>query len=149
MTLDSHGVERHGPSFWRFSSSLLTDSNYISQLKENYITWKAPNINNSYSQLWEILKFKIRDFSIQYSKQKAKVRRENIEKIKNELSELEQHLNHKDLNQINEYYAKKQELEKMYDYITDGIIIRSRATWYEQGERISSIWKKDKNINHI
>ena len=52
-----------------------------------------------------------------------------MEKIKNELSELEQHLNYKDLNQINEYYAKKQELEKMYVYITDGIIMRSRATW--------------------
>ena len=153
LTLDSQGVERHGPSFWRFNSSLLTDSNYISQLKENYITWKASNINNSFSQLWEFLKFKIRDFSIQYSKQKAKVRRENMEKIKNELSELEQHLNHKDLNQINEYYAKKQELEKMYDYITDGIIIRSRATWYEQGERNSKYFlnleKRQKYKSHL
>ena len=72
---------------------------------------------------------------------------------KNELSELEQHLNYKDLNQINEYYAKKQELEKMYDYITDGIIIRSRATWYEQGERNSKYFlnleKRQKYKSHL
>ena len=74
-----------------------------------------------------------------------------MEKIKNELSELEQHLNYKDLNQINEYYAKKQ--EKMYDYITGGIMIRSRATWYEQGERNSKYFlnleKRQKYKSHL
>ena len=36
-----------------------------------------------------------------------------------------------------EYITKKQELETLYDKITDGIIVRSRAQWVEQGERSS------------
>ena len=38
---------------------------------------------------------------------------------------------------INEYNQYKFELEKLYDYITTGIILWSRTTWYEQGEKSS------------
>ena len=37
FTLDSQGVEMHGPSFWRFNSSLLTDFElYFSTERELY-----------------------------------------------------------------------------------------------------------------
>ena len=36
---------------------------------------------------------------------------------------------------INDYNKCKEELESLYDYTTDGIILRSRATWYEKGEK--------------
>ena len=36
---------------------------------------------------------------------------------------------------INDYNKCKEELESLYDYITDGIILRSRATWHEKGEK--------------
>ena len=38
---------------------------------------------------------------------------------------------------INEYNQCKYELEKLYDYITAGIILWSRTTWYKQGEKSS------------
>ena len=34
-----------------------------------------------------------------------------------------------------EYHEAKAELEQIYDYITEGIILRSRSTWYEKGEK--------------
>ena len=34
-----------------------------------------------------------------------------------------------------EYENANIELEKLYDYIKNGIILRSRAHWYEEGEK--------------
>ena len=33
-----------------------------------------------------------------------------------------------------DYEAAKSELEGIYNYITEGVILRSRAMWYELGE---------------
>jgi len=32
------------------------------------------------------------------------------------------------------------EYDLLYDYITRGAIVRSRATWYEKGEKITNIF---------
>ena len=54
---------------------------------------------------------------------------------------------------INEYNECKQELEILYDYITQGIILRSRATWYEHGEKSTKYFlkleKKNKAKTHV
>ena len=34
-----------------------------------------------------------------------------------------------------QYDNAKNELEDLYDYITDGAILRSKVNWYEQGEK--------------
>ena len=36
-----------------------------------------------------------------------------------------------------DYKEAKVELEKIYDHITDGIILRSKAQWHEEGEKAS------------
>ena len=38
---------------------------------------------------------------------------------------------------LEEYYTYKDELESIYNYITEGIILRSKVDWYEHGERSS------------
>ena len=54
---------------------------------------------------------------------------------------------------INEYNECKQELEILYDYITQGIILRSRATWYEHGEKSTKYFpnleKRNKAKTHV
>ena len=37
--------------------------------------------------------------------------------------------------EVKEYEECKAELEKMYDHITQGIILRSKVAWYEKGKR--------------
>ena len=39
------------------------------------------------------------------------------------------------LKKLGELECLRTEYDSMYDYITQGAIIRSRATWYEFGER--------------
>ena len=53
---------------------------------------------------------------------------------------------------IADYSTAKLELEKIYEYITDGIIMRSKSQWYEEGENLLNIfflWRKEIKSNHI
>ena len=38
---------------------------------------------------------------------------------------------------LKEYYKYKNELESIYNFIAEGIILRSKAGWYEHGEKSS------------
>ena len=76
-------------------------------------------------------------FTINYSKEIARKKREKLIKLEKEMKELELLVSTNDVSSQAKYFDKKSELEKMYDHITEGIIIRSRTVWYEQGERIS------------
>ena len=54
---------------------------------------------------------------------------------------------------INEYETAKKELDVIYNHITDGIILRPRARWYEEGEKSTkyflSLEKSNKVRTHI
>ena len=84
------------------------------------------------------MKYRIRQSTIVFSKQKAKQRR-------NKLADIENRLRKSELlcatdpteNNIENLEKVKIEYDSMYDYITQGNIIRSRATWYEKGEKIN------------
>ena len=47
----------------------------------------------------------------------------------------------------------KAKLESLYGYITEGIILRSRTTWYEKGEKSNKYFlnleKRNKSKTHI
>ena len=45
------------------------------------------------------------------------------------------------------YYKSKQDLEKIYDNIAEGIRIRSRYQWYEEGEKSSKCFLNLEKIN--
>ena len=54
---------------------------------------------------------------------------------------------------IQEYHKSKHQLEEIYDYITQGIILRSKVDWYEHGEKSSRYFlhleKRNKAKSHI
>ena len=54
---------------------------------------------------------------------------------------------------INDYNKCKEELESLYGYITDEIVMRSRATWYGKGGKsikyCFNLEKRNKTISHV
>ena len=43
------------------------------------------------------------------------------------------------------------ESEKIYEYITDAVIMRSKSQWYEEGEKPAKnfcLWRKGIKLNH-
>ena len=79
---------------------------------------------------------KMREFINSYTKKKAKFRKLEIEKLEEEIRCLEnQLLTQPSRNIIDEIDGKKSTLNKLYDYTRQGLKIRSRAVWFEEGEQ--------------
>ena len=103
--------------------------------------------------LWDIIKYKIREFTISFSKTKSKERRQKLLILENRVKQCQYiySVNPNEANQTNLDELTK-ELDEHYDYITEGSIIRSRATWYEKGEKTTSsfwVWKSQIRENHV
>ena len=85
---------------------------------------------------WDFLKYKIRDFTIDYSKRSAfkwKEARIHLEAEVKVLSDLLSSTTDQSIKST--YEEAKVKLESLYDYITEEITLRSRTTCYEKGEK--------------
>ena len=58
-----------GKGYWKINLSILDEEEYIKQLQANKIKWleKIKDIED-FRMTWELFKYKIRQFSMRYSK---------------------------------------------------------------------------------
>ena len=103
---------------------------------------------------WEFIKYKIRHLTWCYSKQKAVGHRDRKTILEEMIPDLEQRIkSDSNIELLKEYNEAKKELDQIYDCITNGIILRSRTTWYEEGEKSSSYFlkleKRNKSKSHV
>ena len=115
----------------------LRDENYVELIYAQYSEWL-----NEFREvedkrlLWDLVKYRIRQITIAYSKEKAKERRRKLEFIENKLKECKRLCAAKPTESNIENFQKyKFEYDSLFDYIAQGNIVRSRATWYEKRER--------------
>ncbi|KAL9965346.1 hypothetical protein ACROYT_G029135 [Oculina patagonica] len=98
---------------------------------------------------YTVIKYRIRKETISYSKRKARDRRDKLSELEKSVKEWEEKCNElptaENLAKLEE---QKIEYEAMYDYITQGAMIRSRARWYEKGEKSNSYFLRLENFNH-
>lgn len=90
-------------------------------------------------ELWDVCKNRIRTFSIVFSK---KCKKENDLKTKNLEQKLKSTyykmiLDPNNIILVNEYNKIKLEYELIYSHYINGLIIRSKAKWIEEGEKCS------------
>ena len=144
-----------GASYWKFNNSLLNDKDFVSQMKIKIPEFyqEAIELSNPNAR-WDYKKYQIRQFSWKISKEKAKQRKAKRIGLESRIKELKSSTSIKsDSALINEYNECKQELEILYDYITQGIILRSKTTWYEHGEKSTKYFlnleKRNKAKTHV
>lgn len=137
LVIDSIGEQKHGPSFWKLNNSLLEDNDYVLLMREKFPEWKTEiDFCNDPRIEWDWIKHKTRQETISYSKKKARQRKENITLIENDLRDCQEAVDaFPTCENIEKLERAKAEYEREYNYIITGSIIRSRATWYEKGER--------------
>ena len=83
-----------------------------------------------------MIKYRIRQVTINYSKEKARQRRQKISDIENSRKVLEEKCgNNPTTENIEQLEILKLEHENIYEAFSQGAIIRSKATWYEKGEK--------------
>ena len=86
------GRQKHGPSFWKFNhASSVEDADYVKLLNESMPTWLDAFKDLTDNRiLWDLIKYRIRQLSIKYSKEKAPKRREKITDIEPSLKTCEE-----------------------------------------------------------
>ena len=64
-----------GPGFWKLNTSFLSEDNYVTKIKNTIQETKNEYANNSSvtpALLWEMIKLKIREASLNNAKQRTK-----------------------------------------------------------------------------
>ena len=73
---------KHGPSFWKFNASLVNDDDFVALINESVPLWleEFKDVIDK-MLLWDLIKHRIRQITIKYSKEKARERRRKISDI--------------------------------------------------------------------
>ena len=89
---------------------------------------------------WELLKYEVRKFTINCTKEIAKEQQQQriLKYLATELTILEKNLDQDD--KLSKYNNIKNELDAIYDHITEGIRIRSKSNWYEHSKKLTKIF---------
>ena len=147
-----------GPGFWKFNNSLLTDKTYV-----DLITKSIPEYVKKYQNLedkgllWEMIKMEIRATSIIFAKRKARKKRNEEKELLLRFNSLQEQL------RLNFNETTKAEIDRVKVKLaritaikTRGSVIRSKARWYEFGEKSSKYFynlekrnQKKKNITSL
>ena len=145
--------QSRGRGYWKFNNSLTEDDHFVESLK-SYIKNLKPSFDDPRVN-WEFLKYKIFRFSKRCANEQVEKRKARRTASEKKVCDLEKQVVETKGNSepiVAEYQNAKNELEKLYDYITNGIILRSRAHWYEEGEKNTKYFlslEKTTKPNHI
>ena len=137
MSLQDIDVSK-GSGLWKFNNSFLQDEVYVHGLNPLFDTWRVEaEVLGDKRMTWEYIKYKIREHSVKYGKQKKRERDEKEKNLEKRLKEIEEEIDQfdGDINLAVEKERVSNELSDIDRYKTEGLILRSRSTWYEEGEK--------------
>ena len=138
LSLDIAKTAKRGKGYWKFNNDLLIDKEYV-LLINNSISDIKTNVNMADKiQLWEYVKCQIRTDTIPYSSKKSKENRKLEFDLKEKLQAFEQKLsensNIKDIEYC-KYPRIKSDWESHILRKNNGMILRLKAKWVEEGEK--------------
>ena len=142
---------KKGPSFWKYNTNLGKNLEYCNGIKAIINKVKNENQDMSHQMKWEFLKYAIREFSIIFSKDLARTKREKLEKAEKIIFQYE----NSDSLHISEdlYLSKKNEYEAIINEQINGQILRSKVQNYQEGEKSSKFFlnleKKRATLNTL
>ena len=151
LHFSSIGKQKNGPSFWKFNASLNDDTNFVALLSESVPEWLIEfNAVTDKRVLWDLIKYRIRQMSIKYGKERAREKREKVSKIENLLRTCEENCSKCPSNEnFEQLEILKIEYDNIYEDLAKGAIIRSKATWYEKGEKSNKYFLNLESHNKI
>ena len=138
ISFNSLEEQMRGPYFWKINSSLMEDEDYVSAINEKNSGMALAEFNEVTDKrvLWDLIKYRVRQFTIKYSKDKAKKRKQKLVEIETSIEEAEEALRmNSSTSNLENLEKLKMEYDPHFDYMAKGAIICSRANWYEQGEK--------------
>ena len=139
--------------FWKFNNSLLKDTGFVKEVQKVILDLKQEyalpvyNLKNilevpndmiqftiSDQLFFEMLLLKIREKTISYSCFKKKVETEREKELEARIKQLNESINNDNLEELEQSRIQLQELR---DRKVEGMIVRSRTKWIQDGEKPS------------
>lgn len=140
VRLSLHSIPR-GPGFWTLNTSFLTEFEYVNQIKttiqKTYDEYKDDESVNP-SLLWEMIKLKVREKSLRYSKIKTKQDKQREISVEQTIARLQEELDNINSDDTHPSHLEEKlnesrlELEKIIEFRTKGSILRSKTRWYNE-----------------
>ena len=134
MAIDTTQGER-GTGYWKLNTEGEDMEIKYVEMMNNEIdrTIQSASMKDPLER-WEILKDRIKKMSIKYAREKSHEQKEVIAQLSLKANEYEENL---PLQQEEDdlYVSTKNELEDQLMMRTQGVMFRSKAKWYEEGER--------------
>ena len=154
ITIEFQDVDDNvkGPGFWKLNCSLLNDKQYVDDVNLLFPAWfqKGKQELSDPRSVWDWVKYNVKKYSRQYSMSKSRQRKLEEWQLNREFQEasfvFQNNPSQENLSTLN---VLKEKMEQMYDKKVEGIIIRSRARWYEHGEKNSKYFFNLEKRNHI
>ena len=137
LSFNSVENQTRGPSFWKFNASLLDDKDYVEMVNRKYQIWIEELKDEKDPRLfWNLIKYRTRQETKSHSKSKARERRASLREMEEKLKDIHTLCDQdRSVENINKLDILKTEYDLKYEYIAQGTIARSRARWYELGEK--------------
>ena len=140
-----------GRGLWKFNNSLVSNINFVYEMKTliQKVIFGFENDTYLTDQVkWELLKYEVYKFAINFSKELAQNSRKLQRDLKTKIKKLEQNV----INEykFNEYKNAEDELEHFYDNIPTGGKIRSKYDWYQYVQKSTKYFlnlEKQKAVN--
>ena len=156
-------LSKRGRGYWKFNSQLLRDLDYIRSVKscindtvsEYYLSgdeenYHDVNLSCDDQTFLELLKVKIRSFTITYCIQKSRETQEITKNLEKNIQELENLVNTQPSDQNHTILLEKKcELERHRERLVDGLLLRSKANWHENGEKCTKFFCQLEKKNFI
>lgn len=139
--LKPHEPQFYSKGYWKFNSHLLSHETYCMGVRQLIRQVMDMEDFSSYIQKWEFFKYKIRQYSIAYSKDLKKSQRQAELQLIKKLNDTCKKPTLTDSDKQT-HLTLQTDLDDIYARKTKGAFIRSRARWIEEGEKIL---RKQKN----
>ena len=113
LSLDSNP---RGPGLWKLNTSFLTEINYVNQIKATVQEMRdeyREDDSVSLSLLWEMIKLKLGEKSLSYSKTRKKQTKQRETELEQKIAKLEEELDKSNLNDAHiSHMVKKKSMNK-------------------------------------
>ena len=153
LSLINEECEKRGPGFWIFNSSLLDDEQYVLEVNAlitDLNTKRQENQFETEGNHWEWVKYNIRKHAMSYSKKKANSQRRETNDVERNLAfAKKRYEENPSLENEIELFNLSQRYEKILERKTNGIILRTKVRWFEEGEKSSKYFLNLEKRNNV
>jgi len=135
--------KKRGNGYWKLNTSVLTEDKYrkaIRDIIKNTIEEYQGIEGVDKGMIWELLKIRVKEFSIKYCCQRSKDSKIEMKILESQITQLDKQLqcNGNDEELIRQRRFRKEQLDQFYLNKGIGAQIRSKVQWVEEGERSTS-----------